>query len=33
MTGEKKIFTSYIKNWDPKTPSSLEMGTKARSRA
>jgi hypothetical protein len=31
MTGEKKMFTSYIKNRDSETLSSLEMGTKARS--
>jgi hypothetical protein len=27
MTGEKKMFTSYVKNMEPRIRSSLEMGT------
>jgi hypothetical protein len=33
MTGEKKMFTSYVKNKDSKIQSYLEMGIKARSKA
>jgi hypothetical protein len=33
MMGEKKMFTSYVKNKDSQDMIIMEMGTKARSKA